>query len=225
MSRPNTRLMSMGSDPSLKSSAATRPSANGFTQMEACPSLYTFLAWRPRGSWLMARISGAFRMDSVALLIVLGSLPSMSGDASMHHSAKCAFCSVCVRPPTTPQRSRLMNWPGTQPGICSGQSWTTPKGLMPSRPTTSMSGSLKPPGPAYSLSDSTTSKALVTGFSMTGSLRRAAAALSHTANRSASVRQLLPTLLPQSQGFPVPQEHRENRIGLPVAFSARDIRA
>ena len=53
----------------------------------------------------MERISGAVRMLSVAFVIVRGSLPSMRGEASIHHRAtasvsesasQCVQCAVRV---------------------------------------------------------------------------------------------------------------------------------
>ena len=47
-------------------------------------------------------------MRSVDALIRRGSLPRMSGLASMHQNEKCVRCSTAVSPPTIPHRSREM---------------------------------------------------------------------------------------------------------------------
>mmetsp|Transcript_17 Transcript_17/g.87 ORF Transcript_17/g.87 Transcript_17/m.87 type:complete len:237 (+) Transcript_17:628-1338(+) len=153
-------VMSVGLSPALNRRKAVVPSERSFIQI--CTSLSfdshqigvppalratpceTRRACLAPGSWLIARSSGDESSLRSRLRMVLGSLPSMRGAESMHQKAKCVRCSVNVRPPTVPQSSRETYWPRTQAplGKWFGQSSTMPYGVIPSRPTSSISGSL-----------------------------------------------------------------------------------
>jgi hypothetical protein len=74
---------------------------------------------------------------------------SMSSAAFLLYSCICTVFRSCVHAPTLPQRLLVMYSPGWHPLMCSGHSWTMPYGYIPSSPTTSMSGSLKPPVHAH----------------------------------------------------------------------------
>ena len=89
-------VTSAGLVPPLKISTAWLPSASrlSHTCCLVSASIRTRPAWMARTSWLIASISGAVRIRFVALLIVRGSLPSISGAASMHQNENCALCSV-----------------------------------------------------------------------------------------------------------------------------------
>ena len=160
-----------------------------------------------------------------------GSLPIISGAASMHHRLKCARCSVRVRPPTRPHCSRVTAAPRSHQtvGTCGGHSAAvslmTPYGDIPGSPTRSMSGSLKPPGAAKSARVACVSTASITVAKSGGSRSRRAAAASHTANRSLPVRHEWPTRAPHVCGLSTPHEQIEKTIGRPVALSALRMRA
>src|SRR3954449_6444209 len=94
----------------FKKHTAQPPLLNGFTQASRLSFLAYLKPWMPMVSWSIAIASLLVKILSVCAVILVISLPAISGAAIMHQSDKCARSSPGVIPLPTSSISGSFQW-------------------------------------------------------------------------------------------------------------------